>query len=179
MTKITCFRKGAVIPQPAPKEGPSTLVLRWPWGADGQSEGWEGDCRGSEFNERLCTSLGMPGLWQQVTAMEGQLSGLGEALQGVQTGTLGLLVLALPLGSPLGSQFLHQKRGDDLHPSHLLGGGTEGLLPRGERSQQCPPVGPVASPVTRRALGGQGRLSCPHSSSMSVSGRLPPGAPTL
>ena len=126
-------------PQPAPEEGPSTLVLRWPWGADGQSGGWEWDCRGSGINERLCTSLGVPRPWERVTATEGQLLGLGEVLQGVQRGGLGLLVLAHPLEAPLGSQFLHQKSGDDLHPSHLLGGGTEGLLPSGGRSQWCVP----------------------------------------
>ena len=40
-------------------------------------------------------------------------------------------------------------------------------------------VDPVAFPVTGRAPGGQGHLSCPLSSSVSVSGRLSPGAPGL
>lgn len=126
-------------------------------------------------------SLGMPRPWERVRVTEGRLSGLGEALQGVQMGGLGLLVLALPLGAPPGSQFLHhQKRGDDLHPlPPPWGGGQRDFCPVVGGASGVSPSGPVAFPVAGRALGAQGHLSCPRSSSMSVSGRLLPRAPGL
>lgn len=107
----------------------------------GRARGW-GYFRGSGINKRLCMSLGVPRPWERVRVMEGRLSGLGEALQGVQMRGLGLLVLALPLGAPPGSQFLHhQKRGDDLHPLPPPGGRDRGTSAQWwEEPAVCPPV---------------------------------------
>lgn len=65
-------------------------------------------------------------------------------------------------------------------PSHLLGGeGQTDFCPVVGGASGVSPSDPVAFPVAGRALGGQGHLSCPLSSSVSVSGHLPPRAPGL